>query len=68
MEIKKVYEPQQIEPRWAESWVNDELFVAPNDGERPAYSLVAPPPNVTGALHIGHMYEIALTDISSTLR
>ena len=68
MEIKKVYEPQQIELRWAESWVNDELFVARNDAERPAYSLVAPPPNVTGALHIGHMYEIALTDITMRWR
>ena len=64
MQINKVYEPRQIEPSWAQSWVEDELFVAGNDGNGPNYSLVAPPPNVTGALHIGHMYEIALTDIT----
>ncbi|HUG81805.1 MAG TPA: valine--tRNA ligase, partial [Bryobacterales bacterium] len=68
MEIKKVYEPQQIEPHWAQWWVDEELFVASNDPGRPTYSLVAPPPNVTGALHIGHMYEIALTDITMRWR
>lgn len=68
MEIKKVYEPRQIEPSWARSWVEEELFVADNDGDQPTYSLVAPPPNVTGALHIGHMYEIALTDITMRWR
>ena len=68
MEIKKVYEPRQIEPSWAQSWVEEEYFVADNDGDQPTYSLVAPPPNVTGALHIGHMYEIALTDITMRWR
>ena len=68
MEIKKVYEPRQIEPHWAQWWVDEELFVASNDTGRRSYSLVAPPPNVTGVLHIGHMYEIALTDITMRWR
>jgi len=68
MQLEKVYEPGRFEPEWARRWVDEQLFVASNDSDKPAYSLVAPPPNVTGALHIGHMFEIAMTDISMRWR
>ncbi len=64
MQLEKVYEPLQFEPHWAQWWVEERLFVASTDSTKPPYVLVAPPPNVTGALHMGHMYEIAQTDIT----
>ncbi len=68
MQLEKVYEPGRFEPEWAKRWVEEQLFVASNSSDKPTYSLVAPPPNVTGVLHIGHMFEIAMTDISMRWR
>jgi valyl-tRNA synthetase len=62
-EIAKAYEPQQIEPRWAEYWVKEELFKADPNAPGPVFSVVIPPPNVTGSLHIGHMLEHTEIDI-----
>ncbi|HJY92549.1 MAG TPA: valine--tRNA ligase, partial [Candidatus Acidoferrum sp.] len=62
-EITKAYEPQQIEPRWAEFWVKEELFKADPSAPGPAFSMVIPPPNVTGSLHIGHMLNHTEIDI-----
>jgi valyl-tRNA synthetase len=62
-EIAKAYEPQQIEPRWAEYWVKEELFRANTAAPGPVFSIVIPPPNVTGSLHIGHMLEHTEIDI-----
>src|SRR6202049_4192172 len=65
-EIAKAYEPQQIEPRWAEFWVKEQLFRANVNAPGPVFSIVIPPPNVTGSLHIGHMLEH--TEIDVTIR
>jgi len=62
-EIPKAYEPQQIEPRWAEYWVKEALFKADSNAPGPVFSIVIPPPNVTGSLHIGHMLEHTEIDI-----
>src|SRR5690242_11292989 len=62
-EIAKAYEPQQIEPRWAEFWVKEALFKADPSISGPVFSIVIPPPNVTGSLHIGHMLEHTEIDI-----
>jgi valyl-tRNA synthetase len=62
-EIAKTYEPQQIEPRWAEFWVKEQLFKADAQAPGPVFSIVIPPPNVTGSLHIGHMLEHTEIDI-----
>src|SRR4029077_16300437 len=62
-EIAKAYDPQQIEPRWAEFWVKDNLFRADAHTLGPVFSIVIPPPNVTGSLHIGHMLEHTEIDI-----
>ncbi len=62
-EIAKAYEPQQIEPRWAEYWVKKELFKADPGAPGPVFSIVIPPPNVTGMLHIGHMLDHTEIDI-----
>jgi valyl-tRNA synthetase len=62
-EIAKAYEPGQIEPRWAEYWVKEALFKADPAAPGPVFSIVIPPPNVTGSLHIGHMLEHTEIDI-----
>ncbi len=62
-EIAKAYEPQQIEPRWADFWVREELFKADANAPGPVFSIVIPPPNVTGSLHIGHMLDHTEIDI-----
>ncbi len=68
MQLEKVYEPQRFEPHWAQFWIDRGFFHAPSgkqDG-RNVFSLVIPPPNVTGSLHIGHMLEH--TEIDVTVR
>src|SRR5579884_3507152 len=65
-ELPKAYEPGAIETRWAEYWVKEKLFSAktPPPGEkRPVFSLLLPPPNVTGRLHMGHMLNQTQMDI-----
>jgi valyl-tRNA synthetase len=66
MEIDKVYEPQRFEPHWAQWWVESQIFRARsgNDAKpgEPYFSLVIPPPNVTGSLHMGHMFEHSIID------
>jgi valyl-tRNA synthetase len=62
-EIAKAYDPKQIEPRWAEFWVKEELFKADSAAPGPVFSIVIPPPNVTGMLHIGHMLNHTEIDV-----
>ncbi len=65
-ELSKSYEPSAIERRWAEYWIEQKLFhvQAPaKDNPRPVFSLLLPPPNVTGFLHMGHMFEQTQMDI-----
>src|SRR5579862_5064978 len=62
MEIDKVYEPQRFEPHWAQWWVEQQLFRPEARPGEPYFSLVIPPPNVTGSLHMGHMFEHSIID------
>jgi len=65
-ELPKAYEPGAIETRWAEYWVNEKLFsvrTPPADPARPVFTLLLPPPNVTGRLHMGHMLNQTQMDI-----
>ncbi len=64
MQLDKAYDPSRIEPAWAEWWVSEGLFKADATSTRPVFSLVIPPPNVTGALHMGHMFETSQVDIT----
>jgi valyl-tRNA synthetase len=67
-EIPKAYEPQQIEQRWARAWVEQQLFRADPRAPGPVFSIVIPPPNVTGSLHIGHMLDHTQIDIMTRWR
>ncbi len=59
----KAYAPRAVEDRWYAFWEQEGLFAARESGERPAYSIVIPPPNVTGVLHMGHALNVTLQDI-----
>ena len=62
MEIEKVYEPQRFEPHWAKWWVEEKIFHVEAEPGQPYFSLAIPPPNVTGSLHMGHMFEHSIID------
>jgi len=62
-ELSKRYEPKEIEQRLYEFWEKGEFFTPLLDAERPKFSIVIPPPNVTGRLHIGHALVNTLQDI-----
>ncbi len=65
-ELPKAYEPGAIETRWADYWIKEKLFSVPTPpaGEtRPVFTLLLPPPNVTGRLHMGHMLNQTQMDI-----
>jgi valyl-tRNA synthetase len=62
-ELPKAYEPQEIEHRWAQEWSARKLYAAGAPGSGPVFSIVIPPPNVTGSIHIGHMLEHTQIDI-----
>ncbi len=64
MQLDKTYDPARIEPAWAKWWVSEGLFQADPDSNKEPFSLVIPPPNVTGALHMGHMFEASQVDIT----
>lgn len=61
-EIAKAYEPKEIEERWARAWLDGKLFQADAAAPGEVFSIVIPPPNVTGSLHIGHMLDHTLID------
>ncbi len=61
--LPKAFEPTQIEEKWYTFWEEQNLFRADENSERAGYSIVIPPPNVTGDLHMGHALNNTLQDI-----
>jgi valyl-tRNA synthetase len=64
MQLEKVYEPQRFEPHWAQWWIDNALYRPELRPGRPIFSLVIPPPNVTGSLHIGHLLDHTVMDVA----
>ena len=62
-ELPKVYEPQQVEGRIYRMWMDHDCFKATPDSDKKPFSIVMPPPNVTGQLHMGHAMDATLQDI-----
>ena len=62
-EIPKTYEPAAIETKWYSHWENTGCFAADPTSPKPAYSIVIPPPNVTGVLTLGHVLNNTIQDI-----
>lgn len=61
--LKKGYEPGEVEKRCYQRWESENLFSAGESSEKKPYSIVIPPPNVTGVLHMGHALNITLQDV-----
>ena len=62
MEIASKYDPKEVEGKWYQYWLDNKLFSSKPDGREP-YTVVIPPPNVTGVLHMGHMLNNTIQDI-----
>jgi valyl-tRNA synthetase len=62
-EISKAYEPQSVESKWYQFWLDRNCFAADPHSTKPAYSIVIPPPNVTGVLTLGHVLNNTIQDI-----
>jgi valyl-tRNA synthetase len=61
--LPKNYEFSDVESKWLSRWEEHDSFTARMDEDRPSYSIVIPPPNVTGVLHVGHALNNTLQDI-----
>ncbi|MEM7387265.1 MAG: valine--tRNA ligase, partial [Verrucomicrobiota bacterium] len=62
-ELPKVYPPREIEDKWYQRWIDGKCFEADPASERDPYSIVIPPPNVTGVLHLGHVLNNTIQDV-----
>ena len=62
MELATKYDPREVESKWYQYWLDNKLFSSQPDGRQP-YTVVIPPPNVTGVLHMGHMLNNTIQDI-----
>lgn len=62
MEIPSKYDPSFIEDKWYQYWLDNKIFHSEPDGREP-YTIVIPPPNVTGVLHMGHMLNNTIQDV-----
>lgn len=62
-ELSKTYEPGSVEEHWYRYWIQENCFTADPDSPKPPYSIVIPPPNVTGILHLGHVLNNTIQDI-----
>ncbi len=67
-ELPKVYEPQQVEGRIYRMWMDHDCFKATPDPDKKPFSIVMPPPNVTGQLHMGHAMDATLQDILTSFK
>ena len=62
-ELAKAYDPKEVEKKWYDFWLKNNFFHAEASSKKPPYCIVIPPPNVTGALHMGHALNHTLQDI-----
>ena len=62
MELDVKYNPSAVEDKWYSYWLDNKFFHSEPDGRKP-YTVVIPPPNVTGILHMGHMLNQTLNDV-----
>ena len=61
--ISKTYAPQDIEAKWYQYWLENKFFASKPNPDKEPYSIVIPPPNVTGVLHMGHMLNNTIQDV-----
>jgi len=63
MSISKKYEPSKTESKWYRYWLENKMFRSEVDPEKEPYTIIIPPPNVTGVLHMGHMLNNTIQDV-----
>ena len=63
MEISKTYSPKEIEDKWYAYWEKNKFFKSTPNKDKEPYTIVIPPPNVTGVLHMGHMLNNTIQDV-----
>ena len=61
--IPKTYDPASVEKKWYQFWEKNKYFHAEPDSDRKPFTIVIPPPNITGQLHMGHALDNTLQDI-----
>lgn len=62
MEMEKVYDSKKIEEKWVKYWIENKTFSSKVDKSKKSFTIVIPPPNVTGSLHMGHALNDSLQD------
>jgi valyl-tRNA synthetase len=62
-DLPKTYDPKSVEPKWYKRWIDNRDFEANSDSAKPAFSIVIPPPNITGVLTLGHVLNNTIQDI-----
>ena len=62
-ELPKRYDPKSVEPKWYQRWMESRDFVANPNSSKPPFSIVMPPPNITGMLTLGHVLNNSIQDI-----
>ncbi|BDC99567.1 valine--tRNA ligase [Persicobacter psychrovividus] len=63
MTLSTKYNPSEVEDKWYQYWMENKFFASKPDPEKEPYSIVIPPPNVTGVLHMGHMLNNTIQDV-----
>ena len=61
--LEKIYDPASIEEKWYKHWMEKDYFSADPKSEKEPYTIVIPPPNVTGMLTVGHVLNNTIQDI-----
>src|SRR5207245_6588220 len=62
-ELPKRDDPNSVEPKWDQHWLENRDFVANPESAKPAFSIVMPPPNITGMLTLGHVLNNTIQDV-----
>src|SRR5437588_4913116 len=62
-ELSKTYDPRTVEPKWYQRWIDNRDFIADAKSSKPPFSVVMPPPNITGVLTLGHVLNNSIQDI-----
>ena len=62
-ELSKTYDPKSVEPKWYAHWIGNDDFRADANSSKPPFSIVMPPPNITGVLTLGHVLNNTIQDI-----
>ena len=62
-EINKIYNPTDVEEKWYTQWEKNNAFIPESDNKSDSFTVMIPPPNVTGILHIGHMLNNTIQDV-----